>query len=254
MKIAICLAGQPRNWEVGYKNLYREFISKYDTDVFAHTWWSPEQVGRYYDSGPWGAGKYPIIENFPALSNDAYDFKDVVFEVSKTFSPERKYNIADQKYHDNTICALKSLYYSTNKVLSLCENYEQKHDIKYDWVIQTRFDIGIFIPTPDLLSLNSNNIYVDNYHINREFIFNTNMWILGEKSKFIFKNLYRDFDKNYDMMLAKQESEYFPIIKNSELAHCIHINGEQFMAFYLLFNGLLNKVIKTPLLNYNLVR
>ena len=38
MKIAVCISGQPRNYEKGYQELKKWFLGKYDCDVYIHTW------------------------------------------------------------------------------------------------------------------------------------------------------------------------------------------------------------------------
>jgi len=253
MKIAICLHGQPRNYEIGFSHLQREFISKYDTDVFAHTWWSLEQVGQYYYTGPLVKKDYKIEANFPEKINNLYHFKDVIYEASKNFNSEKQYNVPWPDKHDNTIDSHKSRFYSFKNSLQLCENYEKDNHIEYDWIILTRFEIAIYT-MPLLSTLNKDNIYVDNFHSGRPYIFNDNLWLFGNY-KYFFKNLYDDFDKNYEMMLKKQESPFYHLIQNiDELSNCNIINGEQFIAFYLLFNGLLDKVIKHAGISYNLIR
>jgi hypothetical protein len=38
MKIAVCISGQPRNYEQGYYELKKWFLDRYDCDVYFHTW------------------------------------------------------------------------------------------------------------------------------------------------------------------------------------------------------------------------
>ena len=38
MKVAICISGQPRNYEQGFKELKRWFLDRYDIDVYLHAW------------------------------------------------------------------------------------------------------------------------------------------------------------------------------------------------------------------------
>ena len=38
MKIAVCISGQPRNYKQGFAELKKWFLSKYDCDIYIHTW------------------------------------------------------------------------------------------------------------------------------------------------------------------------------------------------------------------------
>jgi hypothetical protein len=257
MKIALCLQGQPRIYKQGYDFLNTHLLSKYDVDVFGHTWWSEKEVGQYYDSAPWAPHNYRIEEDLPKKLNDLYHFKLFKYEESKSLKPTKKYNVGVPEQHDRIYDVLKSRYYSLKEVLTLLNDYENNNDINYEWTIISRYDIGIFSPLPDISSLNSDKIYLSDYHKGRKYIFNDNFWIFG-KHKYIFKNLYDDFDKTYDMIQQLSTSEdlkpYENIVKNTELLNEKNLSGEIFMAFYLLFNGLLENVIQDPILNYNLIR
>lgn len=250
MKIAIVLRGQPRNFRIGFENLKREIINRYDTDVFAHCWWDANIVGQNYDTAPHAPNHYIVEKDTDKKLDRLYNFKLAIFEHPKQFIPEKRYNI--EREHDKVFNALKSNYYSQKQVLTLLETYENEHNFEYDCVINTRYDIGIFRPFPDLTTLDRNKIYVSNYHRGRRFIFNDNLWLFG-KHKYVFKSLYDDFDKDYEMMLNIPES-YSNIIANSEIAYKKTISGEQHIAMHLLFNDLLLNVVTTDLLDYNLIR
>ena len=55
MKVAICLYGQPRLYELGYKNISNFIKSNSDVefDFFFHTYYSDELVGTYYECSNW---------------------------------------------------------------------------------------------------------------------------------------------------------------------------------------------------------
>jgi len=38
MKVAILLSGQPRNYYLGYDELKKSYLDKYDCDIYLHTW------------------------------------------------------------------------------------------------------------------------------------------------------------------------------------------------------------------------
>jgi hypothetical protein len=91
MKIALCLTGLPRSCGQGYEYIYKNLISKYDTDVFLHTWktndldiedivsvYSPKLYTIESPLGKSFAEKYTRISNikFPAY-NTASSFYSV---------------------------------------------------------------------------------------------------------------------------------------------------------------------------------
>lgn len=248
MKIALCLFGQPRNYRIGYKNLEDYLLSKYNVDKFAHIWWSKEMAGETYDSSPWAPNNYIIEGDLDKKINSLYKFNDVIFQTPQIFKPLKKY-IVHNKDHDSIYDSLKSRFYSLNRVLSLAKSY----NTDYDFLIVTRYDIGIR-SLPDFNNLNEDNIYVPNMHIGRKDIFNDNFWIFGKNHKYVFENLYSDFDKNYDMIQNMPIVFKEKLSSDSELNICNYLNGEQFFSFHLLFNNCLDKVKKDPQLNANLIR
>ena len=259
MKIALCLQGQPRIWRQGYEHLKRELLSKYDVDVFGHTWWSADMIGQYYDCAPWAPKLYPVEENLIEYLTSTYNFKKFEYEKSKKFIPQRKYNIADVERHDLVYDSLMSRYYSLNKVLTLLENYEKENSIDYDWLIITRYDIGIFKPFPNLNSPkeSEDKIFTSDYHAPRKLIFNDNLWLIGKNNKYVFKTLFDSFDKIYDIqqnLSSPEYSKYAEQLVESELLNYRNVSGESVMAYHLLFNDVLKNTIQLHELNYNLIR
>lgn len=250
MKVAIVLRGQPRNFRIGYKHLHREIISRYNADVFAHCWWDESIVGQNYSTAPQAPKHYIAEENMPAKLNELYKFKGVHFEKPKTFKPKRKYKIPLD--HDQLYNVLNSCYYSQNKVLTLLKIYEEQEKFEYDWVINTRYDIGIFKPFPNLFNLDKNKIYVSDYHKGRKFIFNDNLWIFG-KHKYAFIDLFEKFDEVYDKML-KFPYQFASQVIGTEIYDKKYLSGEQHLTLHLLFKNLLKHVIEINKLDYNIIR
>jgi hypothetical protein len=259
MKIALCLQGQPRIWRQGYEHLNREILSKYDVDIFGHTWWSEDMIGEYYDCAPWSPRNYQVEPNLIEDISLVYKFKKFKYEKSKKFIPQRRYNIVDIERHDLVYDSLLSRYYSLNKVLNILENYEKENNIDYDWLIITRYDIGIFHTFPNLNTPEENvdKIFTSDYHGIRKFIFNDNLWLIGKNHKYIFKTLFDDFDKIYDIqqnLHSPEYAKYAEQLVGSELLDYRNVSGEAVMAYHLLFNDVLSKTIQLHELNYNLIR
>jgi hypothetical protein len=64
MKIAVCISGQPRNYEKGYQELKKWFLDKYDCDIYIHTW---------KDSSPMEAGHKFAQKREYEFTNEDYD-------------------------------------------------------------------------------------------------------------------------------------------------------------------------------------
>jgi len=253
MKMALCLQGQPRVWKKGYEFLNKEIISKYDVDVFCHTWWSEDMIGQAYDSSPWSPPIYNVEPNLIPEISAAYNFKKFKYEKSKKFIPIRKYKIDGN--HDLIYDSLCSRFYSLNQVLTLLKEYEQETNINYDWTIITRPDIGIYNwPDFSLSKYSKEHIYVSNYHYRRKYIYNDNLWVFGMDRKYDFINMFNDFDKNYDMQQNVKNTLYVQQLIDTELFEYYYITAETAMVFHLLFNGVLHKVFKLNELNYNVER
>lgn len=251
MKIALCLFGQPRNYKNGFKSLQTNIFLKYEVNIFAHVWWAKQSVGQTYDSSPWAPNTYKIEQDLDEKIISLYKFSDIEFQSPMIFKPTRKYNVKAD--HDKVFDSLNSRFYSLNKSLLLAKKYEKQYNIDFDFLILTRYDIHIN-SLPELSSLLPSKIYVSNMHQDRTDIFNDNFWIFGKETKFIFETLKEDFDKIYDKIIDPNDADKMKLSYNSELKLCNYINGEQFFAFHLLFNNCLDKVIKHPNINANLVR
>ena len=46
MKIALCFSGQPRDIDIIYPFIKHSILDGNDVDVFAHTWWDPDNLSH----------------------------------------------------------------------------------------------------------------------------------------------------------------------------------------------------------------
>lgn len=254
MKIALCLHGQPRNWHPAVSYITNNILSKYDTDIFGHTWWDETKIGEEYGASPFmGDRKYFVTSGDIEGLKNTYDFKDFKTDPPRNFLDGKKYKVYEPEKHDAIIDSLKSRYFSLKTVLNMTQKYEKENNLNYDWLILTRYDIEILL-MPNLIDLEQNKIYVENYvHRYRQWIMNDMFIILGNKHKYVHKNLYDDFDKNWKLMQNIPE-KYMPIIKGTELERTRGVNGEEFMAYNLLFNDALEDSHKIDRLRVNVLR
>ena len=130
MKVAVCISGQPRNYEQGYQELKKWFLDKYDCDIYIHTW---------KDTIMEGGHKYTKERTYEFLEEDynnileLYKPKDYFFQKTIPFDttgirgPAIKYRL------NSNLSAAYSIYAAYQLV---------KHSgINYDLVIRTRFDL-----------------------------------------------------------------------------------------------------------------
>jgi hypothetical protein len=139
MKIALCFAGLPRHYERGYEYYEKNLLSRYDVDVFFHTWddTEHEEVAKLYQPKSYDVSKRldsKVINDTYTRCADAINFPAHA-TVSSFFSI----------YH--------SCLYKTN--------YEIQNGFRYDWVIKTRFDYALNLPLP-FEQLESTKVYVPN--------------------------------------------------------------------------------------------
>lgn len=164
MKIALCISGQPRYLDNGYQHIYKNLLSKHEMDIFIHTWWDDNLIGKRFDFsqhgrdriGVWESGTIQKIENF-------YKPKDILIEKPKIFNIDTFKNLNEywktnfsESNSNNSI----SMWYSILNSNKLKKDYESKNNFRYDLVIRCRFDILFDFFYLDLDSIDSDFIYV----------------------------------------------------------------------------------------------
>jgi hypothetical protein len=254
MKIALVLHGQPRNYRVGFEHLNREIMTRYDCDVFGHTWWAKDDVGQKYETAPWAPQNYQIEDGITDNLNNLYKFKAFKHSPPKRFAPTRTYNVSKPENHDviyNTLC---SRFYSLKESLQLVECWKNVSGTNYDFVVITRYDIGLFSPLPKFNFLDRDKIYVSDMHGDRRYVFNDLFWIAGVKYLSVFKTIYENLDIIYDKLGHFTEEEKKMISYDSEALGWTRFNGEELISVQFIMNGMVNEVIKDSRLNYNMIR
>jgi hypothetical protein len=129
-RIAVCLSGQPRYWNIAAENIKNYFnfqtnphsMLEAKTDYFIHTW----------DTNTW---RQPKIHH-TTFKNVKHNDKDKIIE---TFNPLR---FEQEEFIENKfIRAWDPMFYSHAKCLMLKRNYELDFDFEYDLVIKARMDV-----------------------------------------------------------------------------------------------------------------
>lgn len=148
MKVAVCLSGQPRNYKKSFQTIQDSFLSELDVDFYFHTWNDVK-----FTSTDFGFGKYEylfpqefleeLIEIFEPIN---YQIEHpIVFDASGYRCPIWRQPL------NNTL----SMFYSIYKSFLLLKN-----DIKYDYVIRSRFDLDYSIYNP----IFNNKLQIPSWH------------------------------------------------------------------------------------------
>ena len=150
MRIALCLSGLPKFLDRGHEYLNHHILSKYDVDVFAHTWWDYNMVD--------------IIQSRNYTYTDDVISKIVNLYKPKTFcnQPQKQFDIkTDVDYETMNPISPYSMYYSIKMSNMFKCIYETENNFKYDVVIRSRFDIKLDHFSIDMRNIGYGGIYVD---------------------------------------------------------------------------------------------
>ena len=136
MKIALCLhgyfanAGGAQASIDGHSYIDKKLLSKYDVDVFVHSWDldNSDLIETLYTPTQSKFEKQRIFQNEMAKINQEYFFG----EAGK----------APGMYSINSVFKGLSFLYSRKKTIELKRQYELKNNFKYDCVVLARFDLG----------------------------------------------------------------------------------------------------------------
>ena len=122
----------------GYETINNYILSKYDVDVFMHSWTMSSEKRMV----------------------DLYHPKKYLFEPQISFEGPTKYKFSSNFYKN-----MKSLYYSYQKVNQLKKSWEKENDFIYDYVIHSRFDMYITRMKPNVIKeLDPTKIYFLGYN------------------------------------------------------------------------------------------
>lgn len=141
MKIALCLSGQARCVKQGYEFVKKNLLDGNDVTVFCHVWESPEvvDISLYQPEAL-------MIEK--PLTNDLSKYTNVP-------PPQPNWKVKDPAR------AAWNLMYSLKIANELKNVYEDEHNMKFDWVIRSRYDFALNTPIP-FAELDNTKLYVPN--------------------------------------------------------------------------------------------
>lgn len=143
-KVALCFYGQPRFYNSRtYTWIKKMILDVYHPDVFFHTWWSGNDVGKKYEVAP-------QVSNTIVVEPDVIDQLIALYNpVRFSYEPARKFPrppkwVYSKVAVDCVPTNMMSMYYSLKRVRDIKRDHERENGFKYDWVIRMRFDVDIF--------------------------------------------------------------------------------------------------------------
>jgi hypothetical protein len=153
MKIALCISGQPRMWEKGFEYHNTNIIKGNDVTVFLHSWEMPaeqmQQISEKYQAKSFITSPNPTID---------------LSKYTNTPPPSPNWKVKDGRM--STWAQMYAIY----ECMRTKREYEEYHNMKFDWVVRSRFDFAINIRIP-FDTLNPNKLYIPNCRmsLNRDF-------------------------------------------------------------------------------------
>jgi len=145
MKIAICFSGLPRFVKEGFKLFSKNLIGFDNMDIFFHSWGNN------------------AVGNSDRLSRlDSIEEVNRLYNITESIEEVQKCDIAPAGISSKEFVHW-SMFYSIWSANELKKRYEAKHNMKYDYVIRTRFDCALLEPL-DVTKYKTNTVCVPWLH------------------------------------------------------------------------------------------
>lgn len=136
MKVALCLHGYAANAGglqaafAGNEYIKRKLLYDNDVDVFVHSWdLANESTIKFM---------YPLTDFVFEKQNN---FDEELKKFDETWFNE-KFNRNETMFKNNTIFRGLSFLYSRYRAVQIKNDYQKKHNVKYDCTFLGRFDLG----------------------------------------------------------------------------------------------------------------
>jgi hypothetical protein len=143
MKMAICLSGHVRTFELTYIGLIENVLKKYDCDVFISTWDNIGNIryGTHYKNGFDESDKKINIDKIKEI----YKPKSILVENSLEYGKnDTRKSFDDIKTRNGTnVKFVIPMFYKIWNCNQLKKKFEEDNNIKYDLTLRCRFDVYI---------------------------------------------------------------------------------------------------------------
>ncbi len=236
MKVAVCLHGQPRNYNAGYENISNFIIlnNSHKFDFFIHCWCGDKV---HLETSPReNEKKYLYIEDGEQLKNDLIKlYKPSLYEFEE---PKKEFDFNEMLKYFQYNSNFKNIYsqmYSRNKVRQLLYDYSIKKNTEYDMVVSVRIDFRkkIDLKLDDVIE---NKTYISNIHLPRRLM--PDNFILCPFK--VYLNWF-DFFENIPKIAENENLKKYI----GELGESICFNMEQIIFSNYLLHYNINDVICT---------
>ncbi|KAG9443168.1 hypothetical protein H6P81_019022 [Aristolochia fimbriata] len=122
-RIAVCLVGGARRFELTGPSLIRNVLGKYpNSDLFLH---SPLDKGAY---------KFSLLKDAPRIAAVK------IFKPEPMPETEAQNRVLTSSGSPNGIQGLLQYFNLVQGCLSLIDAYQERHNFTYDWIVRTRVD------------------------------------------------------------------------------------------------------------------
>jgi hypothetical protein len=178
MKIALCLSGQPRSVKQGYEFVKKNILDGNDVTVFCQVW-----------------------EADGAADIEIYKPEVVLIEKSLNTDLSKYTNVPppqpNWKVKDPARSTWNQLY-AIKVANTLKSTYEQNENMKFDWVIRSRYDFAINVKIP-FAELDNSKLYIPNCRQvpNRDFG-NDQFAFSSSENMDKYADTYTHLDRFYD--------------------------------------------------------
>jgi len=179
LRVAVFVFGQPRFLDNphAFASQKKFIFDRYETDVFSHIWWSPDENSYSYSKWEGGGTFHPFLdeqklkvtENAIDVIQERYSPLKLLTQPSKPFSNEDLYNAiterfqAEGRFTRNNLSNFLSQAYSIEKTSELYEQYLSEGGERHDFIVLVRTDLNIQY-FPDFNELNTSKYYLSNHH------------------------------------------------------------------------------------------
>ena len=143
MKIALCVSGQPRGLATAFQYVKKNLLDKHDVTVFAHLWQDSTK-----DLAPLWMYEPKKFELEQPMNPD-------LSKYTRVPPPQPNWKVKDP---------VRSTYnqlYAILKCNELKLVYEEENNMKFDWVIRSRFDFAINAKIP-FEELDNSKLHIPN--------------------------------------------------------------------------------------------
>jgi len=168
MKVAVQLFGHMRTYRKCHKALRKHLLSKYDCDIFIHTWDMYNHNTKTWHTNFRNVNKKVNQEKIMKLFGIGPE--QIKIEHQEIYSTDKFVSRGREWALQGSI----SLYRSVKSVNELREKYQKKHNVKYDMIICIRPDILLFEDlnldkyVNDNLNIGEKNIYFSGHMADRD--------------------------------------------------------------------------------------